>query len=149
MVSPHCFIVGESRTDSARRRLSMHRNLDMRWCTPLYREANALTVVYRFFEFRCSVANALNLFYPSPPSVSHNGRNPETVSGRESASGFTRGLPSSDASRYVSLDNLIRSTLRHASSTRARIGPHMFNVIDAQQFYRRSSSGNRRRELST
>src|ERR1019366_1169980 len=42
--SPHCPIAGESRTDCARRRMSC--TLKFRhsgWCTPLYREAYALT----------------------------------------------------------------------------------------------------------
>ena len=114
-------------------------------CTPLYREANALTggVSLVLGGSGGSVTNALTpLFLSLLQSVPHNAiGTSETVSGRESASGFTRGLPAPQTpARYVSLDNLIRLNVApRVLNAAARIRDHICsNVIDAQQFYRRS-----------
>jgi hypothetical protein len=49
-------------------------------------------------------------FFTPSPSVSHNTiGTPETVGGREAASGFTRGLPAPQTpARHVCLDNFVR-----------------------------------------
>ena len=112
--SPHCPIAGESRTDLARRRVSytlkfrhagwVHAALSRSqrfdgWCTARS---------WRFRWFGHQLPNT-PLFTPSP-SVSHNPiGTPETVGGRESASGFTRGLPAPQTPAcHVSLDNFVR-----------------------------------------